>query len=511
MSGLEKTVMKTIKFLTCFIFASCIFFNIHIPSAKIFAGDKSAITDKVNIDIPEIIAEFDNVKISKEDFQKRLFESLGSVQLSRKVGETFIRNYILEREAEAQNIKISTEKINNRYKKWQRKSGNSKTLLKEMYKNGLMWYSVKSAIKDAILFETLVRKESGKSSDSDLSKKDFSSFWKKAAIKYKNPTYHGLNKFAVATINGKDISKDKLLEFLMKNCNRNYLSQKLESIITDKQILQSFKNKNHILTSLDIEKSIAEIREKLERSNLNKPSTNRISLEEFLTLQGRTLKEFKKSLTVRSRAAFLKMLSPQLTDKMLAAYYIKNRKAFKIVHAVQLLAPFFENGRIVTGLAPIESKVEANEIIEKAENQLKNNKNYPKIDADILKTIAKNNKQLIYTEMGYLTKDKALPEEVKPEAYKLDYIYPQKGVKTTPISYTVPEITEKLFSLKKGEVGSAVESPVGYHILLRLDSRYPTSWQAVEQTLNSRLSREKGQQLVDRIKKEFKIKFYWQP
>jgi foldase protein PrsA len=136
------------------------------------------------------------------------------------------------------------------------------------------------------------------------------------------PPFGGSDNTAVATVNGSDISKDRLYDALVKAGG----TQTLDQLITEELIAQEAKAQNVTVTDADIDAEIADI-----KKNFNSDA----EFDNALTQAGYTLESLKEDS--RTNILVRKILEPKanITDEAIKEYYEANEASFATPEQIQ--------------------------------------------------------------------------------------------------------------------------------------------------------------------------------
>ncbi|OAB43746.1 foldase protein PrsA [Paenibacillus glacialis] len=136
------------------------------------------------------------------------------------------------------------------------------------------------------------------------------------------PPFSGGSNKAVATVNGVDITKDKLYDQLVTIGG----AQTLENLITEELIEQEVKKANITVTDADQTKELESLKKSLGTEE---------AFNQALTQAGMTLEDLKKEMSVQVKIR--KLVEPQVkvTDADIKKYFEENVGAFDTAEQVR--------------------------------------------------------------------------------------------------------------------------------------------------------------------------------
>ncbi len=263
----------------------------------------------------------------------------------------------------------------------------------------------------------------------------------------KNPTAHSET---VASVNGKDISKEQLYDEMVKQAG----PQMLDSLITKELVNQEAEKANITITDQDLTQEVNEIKKQF-------PSEEQFNM--MLAQSGMTMDQLKAEL--KTNAQIRKILGPQIkiTEDEMKKYFDEHKDSYATPEQVRA-------SHIL-----VKTKEEADAILKELQN-----------GADFAK----------------LAKEKSQDPGSKDKGGDLGFF---------PRGQMDPAFEEAAFGLNKGELSGAVKSQYGYHIIKTVDKKaattptYEEKKEDVRKELFDQKLSEKSNEWLTKIKSEAKI------
>ncbi|MFH0910488.1 MAG: peptidylprolyl isomerase [Planctomycetota bacterium] len=466
--------------------------------------------------LPEVVASFEGGRIAGAELRERLLELFAMPLLSQLAGSTYTQAVLLREEAKKLGIRIEPAEATRKCAERDRFFASQGGFEEEIRRSGLGWYDPRAVAEDMLLFERIARRRKRLSAQAELSEEDTKEVVALLEKEYA-PAFFGPRHPRVATVGGIDRTQEDFLRFLVTQGSPVFLRAQVETLAAQKRLLCEAEQRRLLPTALDLEMSLARVRKQVDEQNKGLWQAQApLTLEGLLASQGRTLEEFKDSLELRAQAATLKLLAPFLTDKALESDYKNSEESYTIVRCAHVFSPFNiespYNPREVTD----EMKQAARARIEEAEAVLKREKEYPKVSEEVFADLVRRYSRCPLSwdregDLGFLPRDPRLARVLPPAAYRLDVLRDASGRVQSPIRVSPPELLEPLFALEDGTVGAVVESPFGYHLLRRMETRRPAGWESLREMLYEVRLMEKSVELSQELQKKYPLACDWAP
>lgn len=225
------------------------------------------------------------------------------------------------------------------------------------------------------------------------------------------PPFASKKAEAVATVNGKEITKDQLFEEVSKAGGGEAA---LDTLITKELIFQEADKANVAFTEADIDKEIEEYKTQFGSAE---------NLDQALTANGMTMEQLREN--IQMNGLLTKLLEPQVTvtDEDVKKTFEENKASFDTPEQVR------------ASVILVGTEAEANEIIK----ELNAGKDFAE-----------------------LAKSKSLDEYTKANGGDLDFF--ARGEQEEAVE-------EAAFKLAKGEISGAVKTGQGYQVIKVTDRK----------------------------------------
>ena len=128
--------------------------------------------------------------------------------------------------------------------------------------------------------------------------------------------YYLRGLFVVAIVNGKPITRYELVRDLEKN----YATQELDSVITKKLIYQEAAKRNIVVTDEEVQTQIDELDTQLKSQGT--------SIEQYMTFNGQTLEQLKDLIKLRKTVEALMQDKLAVSEDEVQKYYDDNKATF---------------------------------------------------------------------------------------------------------------------------------------------------------------------------------------
>lgn len=459
---------------------------------------------------PEKLAEFDNIQITFDDYQQRLIDILSVPEFSERLGDTFARSTLIALELQKNKVIISQDAVKTKLEELVRKAGGVENLKKSMARSFMDWYSLESAVRDAVGIEVIARKIYNIDKSQKVASDKLDSTVKEILKAYGNPVFNGCRKPCAMTVAGLDFMQRDLINFLLLKGDKSFLKAVLEGIISDKRIIHHAEKTDSMPTGLDIQKLISEKRETLKRQSIAKGLIKPLSMEEFLARQGLTVNEYMERDNFVAQAATIKLLQNKLTNEALENYYSQNKNRYLLVYIYQIFFPF----NVDNPYKPVEvtEKVEKNAaaVVEEVSKKLAK-LTAGSVNINTLKTLGDSVKGCVFEQVGFVCSDNELKLKLDPTAYNLDYVKNVFNRLVSPIKYPHPLLVNTAFKLKEGQISPILKTGLGFHFVLRAGERYPKDWQAIRDVIYAEMFEKEGIKLLKTLKNNYQTEILWQP
>ena len=482
---------------------------VALPSTASSAGQSEG------ADLPEVVARFDRVTITRVDLREALLDACLRPPMSRTFGPTFLRGLVLDLEANRLGIDLDQGTVAEAIRSGGQGSGGRAALMEELEARGLTWYRVSAAMRDAMLYERIARVRYQVPEGEAVQQDEINRLGGELDEEYA-PKYYGPRQPVAATVGGVDRTAADVVQFLVERGAPDFLRDQIERIASQKRLLLTARQQGRAPGPEDIERALARIRAQLNRAGRNARGSVP-TLETVLSAQGRPLEEYKRSLDLRAQAAAMRLLAPELTDEALAEYYDQNRETFRLVRGAHILEPFVEDRPYNPGEVTEQAREAARERITDTHMLLRSEADFPKVSQQAFAELARKYSDCPITaqqggDLGFVARDAYLARELPPEAYRLDMIRgPSSERPRSPIRSIEPELTEALFDLPEGTVSDIVSTAYGYH-LVRCDRiRYPRDWRSVRSVLYERRLAEETAALTQSLAEKYPLELMWSP
>jgi hypothetical protein len=462
--------------------------------------------------LPARVASFDSVLITGPEVSEALVRFLADREVARVVGRAFVRHLMLTRRAEELGLTVGAEEVRARRQAWEAEAGGPEALRAEMARQGQRWCRIDASVRDALLIEGITRRQREAAGEGELSEEELQNM---AVTLHKDfrPEFHGVRAAVVATVGGSDYTREDLLRFVVARMRPGVIRAQVDAYVAHRRLLHEAEARGALPTDLDLEKAESLMRQRLSRQNRQRAGSLHMTLEGLVAMQGLTMEELRQSVEFRAQAALLRMLSPKLTDRALAAFYKETKEEYLVLRAAHILAPVEPGKPMVPHGPDAPGWEQARERIDAVHAALQNVEGYPEVPAAVFERLAREHSGCPSApqggDIGFLARSAALARALPPRAYNLDLLRRGEGEAVSPIRAPHPDFIAVAYSLRDGEVSGPVRTPYGYHLIRRTETRRPSSWQALREVLHEQRLGRLSLELHRELQEKYPVTYHW--
>ncbi|MBN1256837.1 MAG: hypothetical protein JXA52_03945, partial [Planctomycetes bacterium] len=119
-----------------------------------FAGEPAASKHG----IPEIIAAFDKVEISRQEAEVCLLESFTAPEMGKPVLNAYLRWFMLTRKADELGVSVSPGEVQKKYNEFDAAPGGREAFEKDLRNSAQSWCRLEAVLKESLLLAKVARK-----------------------------------------------------------------------------------------------------------------------------------------------------------------------------------------------------------------------------------------------------------------------------------------------------------------------------------------------------------------
>ncbi len=427
-----KTLSKIIFFILSVLVLCTAFpvFSAEAPADQ----SKPAFLQLLDCHIPEIIVRLPDSEITRQDLFDAVYRQtlhanhpIDSVFLAP---ERMITSILQMRQAAKSPERLpSAEELRKFLEQWQKfehKPGNSNPLISQ----------TNDAFRDYILL-----KITDVTGINPFNTKQFNTKW------------YGVDKKIIASITGKDYTRNDLARYLITWCSDRELEVIIEELV-QRRIIQS------------------------EAMKMDIPVNDKLTTREIAE----------------------KIFAPLVSEQALTDFYTVNKEKFSLLKVKTYSLDFMKN------IKKNGDKLPAEEITKAKKLALQKMIDF----SEALKTGKETHQaQQLQEDYLYLSPDPDLVTFASPEAYGIDFIYTENGKFITPITRIPKWLDSSLSNKRPGLVLGPFETESAIIIAVVINEHYPRRPEMIYNVLREKRLLHQSRRLFESIKNI--SKFYFRP